>query len=164
MFLTRAIVDVLEIEEEDQAKLMEAFETNPSDPIQILDAFPKNANALIEVITRALLRLDTEEKNTIVKLLQDRSQLKDIVKICGSHTLTLTCEFRDKDFCEGNSLSRHIGLAILFALCLPGFIQGLTNLIFYQVKRLVLICQRCLCVTLKLINSAGRCFPARFWW
>ena len=160
MFLTRAFVDVLEI---DQAKLTEAFETNPSDPIQILDKFPKNANALRKVITRAVFKLDTEDKKTVINLLQDRSQLKAKVRMCGSHTLIITCEFRDKDFCEGNSLSRHFGLTILFALCLPGLIQGFTNLIFYQVKCLVLICQKCLCVSLKLINSAGRCFSGRFW-
>ena len=160
MFLTRAFVDLLEI---DQAKLTEAFETNPSDLNQILDAFPENANALKRMITRALLLLSAEERNTVINLLQDRSKLKDTLRSCGSHTTTLTCEFRDKDFCEGNSLSRQIGLTILFALCLPGLIQGLTNLIFYQVKRLVLICQKCEFQTLKLINSAGRCFPAWFW-
>ena len=160
MFLTRAFVDVLEI---DQAKLTEAFETNPSDLNQILDAFPENANALGKVIARAVFKLDTEERKTVINLLQDRSQLKAKVRMCGSHTLIITCEFRDKDFCEGNSLSRHFGLTILFALCLPGFIQGLTNLIFYQVKRSNFIYQKCGFRTLKLLNFAGRCFPARFW-
>ena len=60
---------------------------------------------------------------------------KTKMKVCGSHDTTVTCEYKDKDFCEGNSLSHHFGLAALISMCLPGLVQGLSNLVFYQVDQ-----------------------------
>ena len=37
---------------------------------------------------------------------------------------------------EGNSVTKHFGLTVLFALCLPGLVQGLSNVVFHKVDLL----------------------------
>ena len=136
-FITKAGVELSELKWEDQDQIWGAFENihTASDFWQSLDKFPKNTSALKSVITRAFLKLrdSDSELEALKEFLQDRSEWKTKTKICGTHTTTVTCEYKDKDFCQGNSLSHHFGLAVLFSMCLPGLVHGLANLIFYQV-------------------------------
>ena len=134
-FITKAFLELVEMKWGDQDKLMGALGKthSGSDSWSILETFPKDSDAIKRVITRAFFGLSDSEKDTLVDFFQDRSKLKTRMKVCGSHDITVTCEYKDKDFCEGNSLSHHFGLAALFSMCLPGLVQGLSNLIFYQV-------------------------------
>ena len=89
---------------------------------------------LRELLIRVQLKLDDTEKNELLKFVTEPSTLKDMLKMCGNHTTTITCVNPTKDFCEGNSaFTKYFGLAVLFALCLPGLVKGLSNVIFYKV-------------------------------
>ena len=89
---------------------------------------------LIRLLTRVHGKLDETEKNELLKFVTDPSALKGLLKMCGNHTTTITCVNPSKDFCEGNSaFTKYFGLAVLFALCLPGLVKGLSNVIFYKV-------------------------------
>ena len=141
LFLTKASVEVLDMKWQDQDKLMTDFENiqTYSDVWNLIEVFPEKTKAIKRVITRAILRLSESERNKVLNLLKNKSQRKEAMKICGNRTTTLICKFKDRDFCEGNSLSRHFGLVVLFAICLPGFVKGLSNLIFHQVVLLFVL-------------------------
>ena len=82
---------------------------------------------------RVVSELNTPEKNAVSDLIKSKSNWKNLLKDCGNHTITITCNNPSKDFCEGNSLTTHFGLTVLFAVCLPGLIKGLSNVFFYKV-------------------------------
>ena len=125
-FLTKAALEFLEMKQTARDRLKEIYNIRPNyDLAQILAVFPEKTSSLIRVITRALLLLSSKEVTALVD--------SHWMTICGSHTTTLSCEFQDKDFCHGNSLSLRFGLTVLCAMCLPGFVKGLSNLIFHQV-------------------------------
>ena len=153
-----AFLELVEMKWEDQEKLVQDFQSihMESDFGQILDAFPKNTDALKKMITRVYLRLNALEIKTLTTFLQDRSQWKTQMKLCGIRDTALTCEFKDKDFCQGNCPSQQFGLAALFSMCLPGLVQGLSNIIFYQVD--LFSCQ----FNYLLITFQGRTFPVGF--
>ena len=130
-FLTKAALEFLEMKQTARDKLKEIYNIRSDyDLAQILAVFPEKTSSLIRVITRALLRLSSKEVTAVVDLLEKDSHR---MTICGSHTTTLSCEFQDKDFCHGNSISLRFGLTVLCAMCLPGLVKGLSNLIFHQV-------------------------------
>ena len=90
---------------------------------------------LARVSTVFAVRLDKNEQRTLVEIVRSNSSnWKDLLKNCGNHTTTITCNDSSKDFCAGNSVTKHFGITVLFAICLPGLIQGLSNLIFYKVR------------------------------
>ena len=90
---------------------------------------------LARVSTVFAIRLDKNERRALVEIMQSNSSnWKDLLKNCGEHTTTITCNDSSKDFCAGNSITKHFGITVLFAICLPGLIQGLSNLIFYKVR------------------------------
>ena len=125
-FLTKAALEFLEMKQTARDRLKEIYNIRPNyDLAQILAVFPEKTSSLIRVITRALLLLSSKEVTALVD--------SHWMTICGSHTTTLSCEFQDKDFCHGNSISLRFGLTVLCAMCLPGFVKGLSNLIFHQV-------------------------------
>ena len=125
-FLTKAALEFLEMKQTAKDRLKEIYNIRPNyDLAQILAVFPEKTSSLIRVITRALLLLSSKEVTALVD--------SHWMTICGSHTTTLSCEFQDKDFCHGNSISLRFGLTVLCAMCLPGFVKGLSNLIFHQV-------------------------------
>ena len=125
-FLTKAALEFLEMKQTARDRLKEIYNIRSDyDLAQILAVFPEKTSSLIRVITRALLLLSSKEVTALVD--------SHWMTICGSHTTTLSCEFQDKDFCHGNSISLRFGLTVLCAMCLPGFVKGLSNLIFHQV-------------------------------
>ena len=125
-FLTKAALEFLEMKQTARDRLKEIYNIRPNyDLAQILAVFPEKTSSLIRVITRALLLLSSKEVTALVD--------SHWMTICGSHTTTLSCEFQDKDFCHGNSISLRFGLTVLCAMCLPGLVKGLSNLIFHQV-------------------------------
>ena len=125
-FLTKAALEFLEMKQTARDMLKEIYNIRSDyDLAQILAVFPEKTSSLIRVITRALLLLSSKEVTALVD--------SHWMTICGSHTTTLSCEFQDKDFCHGNSISLRFGLTVLCAMCLPGFVKGLSNLIFHQV-------------------------------
>ena len=130
-FLTKAALEFLEMKQTARDRLKEIYNIwSDYDLAQILAVFPEKTSSLIRVITRALLRLNSKEVTAVVDLFEKDSHR---MAICGSHTTTLSCEFQNKDFCQGNSISLRFGLTVLCAMCLPGFVKGLSNLIFHQV-------------------------------
>ena len=125
-FLTKAALEFLEMKQTARDRLKEIYNIRSDyDLAQILAVFPEKTSSLIRVITRALLLLSSKEVTALVD--------SHWMTICGSHTTTLSCEFQDKDFCHGNSISLRFGLTVLCAMCLPGLVKGLSNLIFHQV-------------------------------
>ena len=89
---------------------------------------------LTKLLTKVFIKFDETEKNELLKFVTEPSTWKGLLKMCGNHTTTITCVNPTKDFCEGNSaFTKYFGLTVLFALCLPGLVKGLSNVIFYKV-------------------------------
>ena len=139
-FITRAVVEFFAMEKSARKRLtteLEKTQLDSPDLNQLLKTLDV-AHDLTKFLTRVyaliqLKKIDPTEKRVMQELIQSRSSWKKLLEVCGNHTTTITCNNPSKDFCEGNSVTKHFGLTVLFAIGLPGLIQGLSNVIFYKV-------------------------------
>ena len=140
-FITRAVVEFFAMEKSARKRLtteLEKTQLDSPDLNQLLKTLDV-AHDLTKFLTRVyaliqLKKIDPTEKRVMQELIQSRSSWKKLLEVCGNHTTTITCNNPSKDFCEGNSVTKHFGLTVLFAIGLPGLIQGLSNVIFYKVS------------------------------
>ena len=136
-FITRAVVDFFAMDGSARKRLTHELEKTQLDSLdyskllKILDVAP---DGLKKLLTRVYLKLDAAQKEVVQELMRSRSKWKKLLKVCGNHTTTITCNNPSKDFCQGNSVTKYFGLTVLFAIALPGLIQGLSNVIFYKVS------------------------------
>ena len=141
-FIVKALIEFFSLDEPARKELIEGLKNtritfqNPNKLLKQLGQL-SSLPRLSGFLTRVQLKLDKEERNTQFELfLSPPSKWKDLLKMCGNHTTTVTCINPSKDFCEGNSVTKHFGLTVLFALCLPGLVQGLSNVVFHKVDLL----------------------------
>ena len=141
-FIVKALIEFFSLDDHARKGLIEGLKNtriasqNPHKLLKKLGQL-RSLPRLSGFLTRVQLKLDKEERNTQFELfLSPPSKWKDLLKMCGNHTTTVTCVNPSKDFCEGNSVTKHFGLTVLFALCLPGLVQGLSNVVFHKVDLL----------------------------
>ena len=134
-FITRAVIEFFAMEESARKRLTNELENTQLDSLDLTELLKtlNIAHDLTKFLTRVYLKLDPTEKGVVQELMQSKSNWKKLLEVCGNHTTTITCDNPSKDFCEGNSVTKHFGLTVLFAIGLPGLIQGLSNVIFYKV-------------------------------
>ena len=135
----KALIEFFSLAEHARKDLIEGLKNMritsqiPNKLLKQLGSLPR----LSGFLTRVQRKLDNEERNTLFELFRSPpSKWKDLLKMCGNHTTTVTCVNPSKDFCEGNSVTKHFGLTVLFALCLPGLVKGLSNVVFHKVDLL----------------------------
>ena len=135
-FITRAVVDFFAMDGSARKRLTHELEKTQLDSLDLSELLKtlNVAHDLTALLARVYLKLDATEKEVVQELMRSRSKWKKLLKVCGNHTTTITCNNPSKDFCEGNSVTKYFGLTVLFAIALPGLIQGLSNVIFYKVS------------------------------
>ena len=141
-FIVKALIEFFSLDEHARRRLIEGLKSTritSQNPHKLLKQLRQLSSlpSLSGFFTRVQLKLNNEERNTLFELFRSPpSKWIDLLKMCGNHTTTVTCVNPSKDFCEGNSVTKHFGLTVLFALCLPGLVQGLSNVVFHKVDLL----------------------------
>ena len=159
--ITRAVVEFFAMDGSARRRLTNELENTQLDSFDLSELLKTISVApdLTKLLTRVYLKLDATEKGVVQELMQSKSKWKKLLKVCGNHTTTITCNNPSKDFCEGNSVTKYFGLTVLFAIALPGAIQGLSNVIFYKVSLYSLPFE----FSFNSQNFAGRAIPNWFW-